>query len=145
MHWPPRWIKSPVTFLDGEMKQLKHLLAAGLLLMAFTPVLQAQVTPGYVVIDGTANPPTVLFANVNVAVTDNGTGSYVLEFDDPVVFLSGTSVTKGAGFDTYTTMLTAVVDSNNPDRVLVSTRSINVLASSGHPAADAQFSLEVHF
>ena len=127
------------------MSKRKQLLAAFLLLLSFAPVLPAQMAPGYAVIDGTQNPPQIVFSNINIAITDNGTGNYVLDFDSPVVFFSGTSLSSGPAFDAGDTVLTAVVDSTDQSKVNVKTRFVGSLASSGHPLYDAQFSIEVHF
>jgi len=127
------------------MFKRKQLLAAFLLLISFAPALFAQVEPGYAVIDGTQNPPKIIFSNINIVITDNGTGNYVLDFDSPVVFFSGTSLSSGPVFDAGDTVLTAVVDSSDESKVNVKTRFVGSLASSGHPLSDAQFSIEVHF
>lgn len=127
------------------MSDSKHVLAAFLLLLSFAPDLFAQVAPGYAVIDGTQNPPKIIFSNINIAITDNGTGNYVLDFDSPVVFFSGTSLSAGPAFDAGDTVLTAVVDSTDQSKVNVKTRFVGSLASSGHSLYDAQFSIEVHF
>lgn len=127
------------------MSERMQLLAVFLFLLSFAPVLPAQVVPGYAVIDGTQNPPKIIFSNINVVITDNGTGNYILDFDSPVVFFSGTSLTAGGGFDAGDTLLTAVVDSNDASKVNVKTRFVGSLAASGHSPYDAQFSIEVHF
>jgi hypothetical protein len=121
------------------------ILIAFLLLVLCAPALQAQAAPGYVVIDGTQNPPKLVFSNINVAITDGGPGSYVLTFDDPVVFFSGTALSKGPAFDAADTVLTAVLDSTDEHKVNVKTRGISTSAATGHALADAQFSIEVHF
>lgn len=133
----------PLGPLDTHMR--KPFLSLILLLATSTPTLHAQVSPGYAVIDGTQNPPAVVFSNVNVQITDSGTGNYVLTFDDPVVYFSGTSISAGPSFDAGRTMLTAILDSSNPNRVNVSTRVVDTSSSTGHAPTDARFSIEVHF
>jgi len=134
-------------FEDGAMSKRKQLLAAFILLLSFAPALSAQVAPGYAVIDGTQNPPQIIFSNINVVVTRNGTGAgnYVLDFDNPVVFFAGTSLTAGGGFDAGDTVLTAVVDLNDASKVNVKTRYVGSSATDGHSPYDARFSIEVHF
>jgi hypothetical protein len=106
--------------------------------LVHVPDLAAQVS-GYAVIDGTLNPPTVVTSTVNVAIADNGTGSYTLTFDQPVVFFLGTSMTEGGAFDVAPSFLTATQDALDNRKVLVNIR----YPSLNHFPVDAQFSLEV--
>lgn len=102
------------------------------------PSVAAQIS-GYAVIDGTQNPPQVIDSTVNVTIVDNGTGSYTLIFDLPVVYFLGTSLTEGPGFDVSASFLTAT--QNSLDRRMV---KVNVrYPTSDHFAVDAQFSIEV--
>lgn len=59
----------------------------------------SQNPKGSVILDGTQNPPEIVYADVSVAVSDNGTGNYVLTFEDPIAAVSGQSFSKGPLFD----------------------------------------------
>jgi len=119
-----------------------RLFSALFLLLSFAPSLYAQVTPGYAVIDGTQNPPKIVSANINVLITEgNGVGNYVLTFDDPVVFFLASSMSKGFAFDAGDTLLTAVQDSGNRQKINVHTSGIS--SSEGHSRTDALFSVKI--
>jgi len=118
-----------------------RLFSAYFLLLFFAPGLYAQVAPGYAVIDGTQNPPKIVSANINVAITDSGVGSYILTFDDPVVFFLANSMSKGPVFDAGDTLLTAVLDSSNKQKVSV--HAVGISSSEGHSRTDVLFSVKV--
>jgi len=124
------------------MLSLGRLFPAIFLSLSFAPGLSAQVTPGYAVIDGRQNPPQIVVADINIAITDNGVGRYTLTFDDPVVFFLAKSMSEGPGFDAGETILTAVQDSTNKQKVRVGTAAI-VANSEGHSSTDALFSVKV--
>ena len=110
-------------------------------LLSFAPGLCAQVTPGYAVIDGTKNPPEIVSANINLSIADSGVGNYVLTFDDPVVFFLANSMSKGPVFDAGDTLLTAVLDSSNKQKVNVHT--VGISSSEGHSRTDVLFSVKI--
>jgi len=113
-----------------------------LLLIAQAPSLHAQTIPEFhLVIDGTQNPPQVITGDIDVAITDNGTGNYTLVFDDPVDVFLGSSLTKGPGFDVGSSFLTAIQDSLNRNRLQIKTWSVNV--AEGHSPMDALFSIKI--
>lgn len=124
-----------------RVSSLAGVVFALLLMVFFAPVLHAQVTPGYAVIDGTKTPPEIVFSDINISVTDPGTGWYILEFDEPVVFFTGTAFSKGPAFDVGSRILIATIDSTNERRVSINTR--DVTASEGHSPTDAWFSVKV--
>jgi len=134
-------------FRTQESGKLKYslLLSTLWLLITSTPALFAQTSPGFAVIDGTQNPPQIVSSNINIAITDNGTGRYLLIFDDPVVYFNGTALPAGPGFDVSPAMLTAVQDSSDPKKIVVNTRVVDSSAASGHGLTDGRFSIEVHF
>lgn len=125
------------------MFRRRYSLSALLFLACFTPLLCAQEAPGYAVIDGTQNPPQIVYSTLNIAITDNGAGSYTLVFDNPVAFFLGTSMTEGPVFDAGPTLLSAIVDSSDRRRVNVKTFSVHVGFAGSHSPNDALFSLEV--
>jgi hypothetical protein len=124
--------------MDGIIRTL----APGLLLACMSVSAEAQEVSGRAVIDGTQNPPQVLYSDVEFAISDAGTGSYTLTFETPVLFLLGTSMTQGPAFDANPTHLRAIMDSTDRRLVQVQTREIHADVDGVHTAQDAQFSLK---
>jgi len=93
------------------------------------------------VIDGTQDPPQIVSSTIDIAITDNGTGNFVLQFEEPVVFFLATARSEGGGFDAGSAFLTAILDSANPYRVKVNTFTIN--PTEGHSLTNALFSVKV--
>ena len=121
----------------------RHMQSLAVLVLSIfiSPAVGAQLATGYAVIDGTQDPPQVVSTNIDLSITDNGTGNFVLLFDEPVVFLLATARSEGGGFDAGSTFLTAIQDSANPYRVNVNTFTINPLE--GHSLTNAIFSVKV--
>jgi hypothetical protein len=118
-------------------------LLAVLMPLAFAATdLAAQATPAYAVIDGTQNPPQILFSDVNIQISDGGAGDYTLTFETPVVFLLGTSRSRGLGFDAYPNFLSAVRNSADRRQVNISIYGIPFEDEAAHGRTDAVFSLK---
>jgi hypothetical protein len=76
-------------------------LCALFCLALIAPPLAAQDAFSRVVIDGTQNPPVVIFKDPTIQnqVSDDDVGDYTLTFDTTVLYLIGTSITRRPGFD----------------------------------------------
>jgi hypothetical protein len=79
----------------------------------------AQEPIGQVIVNGTLDPPEIVYSNVAVAITDNGNGNYILDFEEDISGVSGSAFTKGPGFEAPLTVPNFVIDSGNPSRLNV--------------------------
>jgi len=104
--------------------------------------LAAQDTFARAVIDGTQNPPQIVFSDTNIQITDNSAGNYTLTFDTAVLYLVGTSMTSGPGFDVGPTFLSAVGNSSDRRQVKINIYQIPAGNEAQHERADALFSLK---
>lgn len=124
------------------MSKATCVLAVLFLALIAIPDLPAQEVIHRAVIDGTQNPPQVVFSDANIGITDSGAGRYVLTFDTPVIFLLGTSLSQGVGFDVGPTFFSATRDSADRRRVSVGMYQVPAVINASHTRADAVFSLK---
>lgn len=117
-----------------------HCCLVVILLAIQSACVMAQEPVGQVIVDGTVQPPEIVYSNVDVSVTDNGTGNYILAFDESIAGVSGSSFTKGVAFDSYLTVASFVIDSSNPSRL----NALIQMMSTGS-TVDGHLKLEVWF
>lgn len=124
------------------MSRIFWLIFAMLPLAFAAPPLAAQDSFSYAVIDGTQTPPQILFSDANIQISDGGAGYYTLTFDTAVVFLVGTSMSRGPGFDVGPTFLGAVRNSSDRRQVNIGIYGIPVQEDVVHGRTDALFSIK---
>ena len=119
-----------------------RLLTVLALMFLAAPKLFAQENIYRAVIDGTQNPPQIVFSDANIGISDSGTGRYVLTFDTPVIFLLGASLSQGGGFDVAPTFFSATRNSADRRQVSVGILQIPLVDNAAHGKSDAVFSLK---
>ena len=124
------------------MPGFRRLLITLLLLVGATAELHAQQSISYAVIDGTQDPPRILFSDADIQIADTGAGRYTLTFESPVVFLLGTSLSLGPGFDVARTFLSATRNSADRRQVKIGILQIPLADNASHAQSDALFSLK---
>jgi len=122
--------------------KLSCLLILLFFLTLAAPPVAAQDAFARAVIDGTQNPPQIVFSDANIQITDGGAGNYTLTFDTAVVYLVGTSMSRGPGFDVAPTFLSAVGNSSDRRQVNIGIYGIPFVDEAAHNRVDAVFSLK---
>lgn len=120
------------------MNKFSKLIATIAAFLSLSVVAQEPI--GQVIVDGTLDPPEIVYSNVAVAITDNGNGNYILDFEEDISGVSGSAFTKGPVFDAPLTVPNFVIDSGNPSRLNVLIR----LMSTGS-TIDGHLKLEIWF
>lgn len=124
------------------MLRICWLISVLLPLVGAVPTLSAQETVAHAVIDGTQNPPQILFSDANFQISDISAGNYILTFETPLVFLLGSSMSRGPGFDVGPTFLSAVRNSADRRQVNIGIHVIPLENNAAHAKVDALFSIK---